>query len=110
MMVRGDSCALFYWHQRDKTRHCMHGEWLYTGDRYVEDADGRILYQGRADDLIKVRGLWVSSADDEACLTRHPAVSEAAVIGVQIEDVSRIKAFVISPEAVADPAALSDEL
>lgn len=110
LMVRGDSCASFYWHQREKTRHCMRGEWFYTGDRYVENEDGCFVYQGRADDMIKAGGLWVSPADVEACLIRHPAVSEAAVIGVQIEDVSRIKAFVICPEAVADPAALSDEL
>jgi benzoate-CoA ligase family protein len=109
MLVRGDSCASFYWHQREKTRHCMRGEWFYTGDRYIEDADGHFIYQGRADDMIKVGGLWVSPADVEACLIKHPAVSEAAVIGVQIDDVSRIKAFVICPE-VADQAALSGEL
>ena len=102
MMVRGDSCASFYWHQREKTRHCMRGEWFYTGDRYVEDEDGCFVYQGRADDMIKAGGLWVSPADVEACLIQHPAVSEAAVIGVQIDDVSRIKAFVICPDGVGD--------
>ncbi|HET7048318.1 MAG TPA: benzoate-CoA ligase family protein [Solirubrobacteraceae bacterium] len=110
MMVRGESCASFYWHQREKTRHCMRGEWFYTGDRYVENEDGCFVYQGRADDMIKVGGLWVSPADVEACLVRHPAVSEAAVIGVQIDDVSRIKAFVICPDAVADQVALTEEL
>ena len=110
MMVRGDSCASFYWHQREKTRRCMRGEWFYTGDRYVENEDGCFVYQGRADDMIKVGGLWVSPADVEACLIRHPAVSEAAVIGVQIDDVSRIKAFVICPDGVADQAVLSEQL
>jgi benzoate-CoA ligase family protein len=110
MMVRGDSCASFYWHQREKTRHCMRGEWFYTGDRYIENEDGCFVYQGRADDMIKVGGLWVSPADVEACLIRHPAVSEAAVIGVQVDDVSRIKAFVICPEGVADQTALTEEL
>jgi benzoate-CoA ligase len=110
MMVRGDSCASFYWHQREKTRHCMRGEWFYTGDRYVENEDGCFVYQGRADDMIKVGGLWVSPADVEACLVRHPAVSEAAVIGVQIDDVSRIKAFVICPDGVSDQAVLTEEL
>jgi benzoate-CoA ligase len=110
MMVRGDSCASFYWHQREKTRRCMRGEWFYTGDRYLENEDGCFVYQGRADDMIKVGGLWVSPADVEACLVRHPAVSEAAVIGVQIDDVSRIKAFVICPDGVADQAVLSEEL
>jgi benzoate-CoA ligase len=110
MMVRGDSCASFYWHQREKSQHCMRGEWFYTGDRYVQDEDGCFVYQGRADDMIKAGGLWVSPADVEACLIQHPAVSEAAVIGVQIDDVSRIKAFVICPDGVEDATALTVEL
>jgi benzoate-CoA ligase len=111
LMVRGDSCAAYYWHQREKTRYCMRGEWFHTGDRYLVDGDGHYVYQGRSDDMIKVGGLWVSPADVEGCLVRHAAVSEAAVIGVQLEDVSRIKAFVICASgAPADPDALADEL
>ena len=110
LMVRGDSCAAFYWHQRDKTRHCMRGEWFHTGDRYIVDADGHYVYQGRSDDMIKVGGLWVSPADVEGCLVKHPAVSEAAVIGVHVDDLSRIKAFVICATAPDDPDALAEEL
>jgi benzoate-CoA ligase len=111
LLVRGDSCASMYWHQSAKTRQCMRGEWFYTGDRYVRTEDGHYVYQGRADDMIKVGGLWVSPADVEACLVRHDAVSEAAVIGVTVDDVSRIKAFVICSGAVPDASdALADEL
>ncbi len=109
LLVRGASCAASYWHQAEKTRHCMRGEWFYTGDRYVMTDEGRYAYLGRTDDMIKVGGLWVSPADVEACLVRHPAVSEAAVIGVRIEDVSRIKAFVICTAPPAEEA-LVDEL
>ncbi|MGN6870713.1 MAG: benzoate-CoA ligase family protein [Solirubrobacteraceae bacterium] len=111
LMVRGESCAAYYWHQREKTRYCMRGDWFHTGDRYLVDEDGRYVYQGRSDDMIKVGGLWVSPADVEGCLVRHEAVSEAAVIGVHVEDVSRIKAFVICASgAPPDPDALADEL
>jgi benzoate-CoA ligase len=111
LMVRGDSCAAYYWHQRSKTRFSMRGDWFHTGDRYLVDEGGHYVYQGRSDDMIKVGGLWVSPADVEGCLVRHDAVSEAAVIGVQIEDVSRIKAFVICASgAPADPDSLADEL
>jgi benzoate-CoA ligase len=111
LMVRGDSAAAYYWHQRAKTRFSMRGEWFHSGDRYIVDGDGHYVYQGRSDDMIKVGGLWVSPADVEGCLVRHPAVSEAAVIGVRVDDVSRIKAFVIcAPGAPADPDALADEL
>ncbi len=110
LLVSGQSCATFYWHQSEKTRHCMRGDWFYTGDRYLITPDGHYVYQGRSDDMIKSGGLWVSPADVEACLVRHGAVSEAAVIGVQVEDVSRIKAFVICTQPPADPDALADEL
>jgi benzoate-CoA ligase family protein len=110
LMVRGDSCAAFYWHQREKTRFSMRGDWFHTGDRYIVDANGHYVYQGRSDDMIKVGGLWVSPADVEGCLVRHPAVSEAAVIGVQVDDVSRIKAFVICASPPGDADALADEL
>ncbi len=110
LMVRGDSCAGFYWHQREKTRYCMRGDWFHTGDRYLVDAGGHYVYQGRSDDMIKVGGLWVSPVDVEGCLVRHPAVSEAAVIGIHIEDLSRIKAFVICASPPPDVDALADEL
>jgi benzoate-CoA ligase len=110
LLVRGESCAAYYWHQRGKTRQCMRGDWFFSGDRYVRTPEGYFVYQGRADDMIKAGGLWVSPADVEACLVRHPAVSEAAVIGVTVDDVSRIKAFVIGVDAPADPDALADEL
>jgi benzoate-CoA ligase family protein len=110
LMVRGESCAAYYWHQREKTRFCMRGEWFHTGDRYATDGAGHYVYLGRSDDMIKVGGLWVSPADVEACLVRHPAVSEAAVIGVRIEDLSRIKAFVICTQAPEAPDALAEQL
>ena len=44
------------------------------------------------------------------CLVRHPAVSEAAVIGVAVEEIGRIKAFVICTEPPADREAMADEL
>jgi benzoate-CoA ligase family protein len=111
LMVRGDSCAAYYWHQRDKTRFSMRGDWFHTGDRYIVDADGHYVYQGRSDDMIKVGGLWVSPADVEGCLVRHPSVSEAAVIGVHIDDISRIKAFVICTSGTPpDADSFADEL
>jgi acyl-coenzyme A synthetase/AMP-(fatty) acid ligase len=69
--------------------------WFATGDRYHRDEDGYYVYEGRVDDMMKVGGLWVSPIEIENRLMEHPAVSEAAVAGVVIEDNSRIKAWVI---------------
>jgi benzoate-CoA ligase family protein len=110
LLVRGDSCAAFYWHQHEKSKQCMRGEWFYSGDRYVQTPEGRYAYLGRADDMMKIGGLWVSPADLESCLVQHPAVSEAAVIRVSRDDVSRIKAFVICAAPPEDPDALAGEL
>jgi benzoate-CoA ligase len=110
LFVRGDSCAAYYWHQHEKTKRCMVGDWFATGDRYRVDDDGYYVYEGRMDDMLKIGGLWVSPADMETALMQHPAVSEAVVIGVEVEEVSRIKAFVVPVEGESGDDALADAL
>jgi fatty-acyl-CoA synthase len=58
------------------------GGWLHTGDIAVRDADGYLRITDRLKDVIKTGGEWVSSLDIEDLILRHPAVAEAAVIGV----------------------------
>ena len=81
LMVRGESTALFYLHQSEKTRHTFRGEWLFTGDQYLRDKDGFYWHQGRADDLLKVGGLWVSPNEIEEVLKEHVSVADCAVVG-----------------------------
>jgi benzoate-CoA ligase family protein len=92
--VRGDSCAAFYWHQHEKTKHCVRGDWFATGDRFERREDGRYVYVGRVDDMLKVGGLWVSPIDMEHVLLAHPRVLGVGVIGVTVDDASRIAAYV----------------
>ena len=56
--------------------------WLHTGDGARIDADGYIRITDRMKDVIKIGGEWISSLEIEGVLARHPAVAEAAVIGV----------------------------
>lgn len=95
MYVKGDSMLASYWHRRDKNKASLYGEWYFTGDRYRRDADGFYWYEGRADDMMKVGGLWVSPIEIENALLEHADVLEAAVIGVQVEGLTKIKAFVV---------------
>jgi 4-hydroxybenzoate-CoA ligase len=96
LVVRGDSSADGYWNQRAKTRRTFRGDWTYTGDTYVRDADGYYRFQGRSDEMLKVSGVWVSPFEVEEALISHPAVLEAAVIGRQDQDgLTKPKAFVI---------------
>jgi benzoate-CoA ligase len=53
-----------------------------TGDLVKRDPDGYYTYGGRADELLKVSGKWLSATEVEGCLLQHPAVSQAAVVGV----------------------------
>ena len=72
--VRGDSCAAFYWHQHEKSKASMRGDWFASGDRYERRDDGTYSYVGRVDDMLKVGGLWVSPVDMEHVLLEHPRV------------------------------------
>ena len=81
LMVRGESTALSYLHQYEKSRHTFRGEWLFTGDRYSIDEDGYYWHQGRGDDMLKVGGLWVSPVEIEKVLSEHADVTECAVVG-----------------------------
>ena len=85
MHVRGDSSAPCYWRKPEKTRETMRGEWIDTGDRFVE-RDGYYYFQGRADDLIRVSGQWVWPLEVEHCLNEHPDVHECAVLAHELPD------------------------
>lgn len=86
LWVRGLTACAGYWNDRERTLATFHGPWTRTGDRYVCDSDGYYTYVGRADDMLKVSGIWVSPFEVESALTSHPAVLEAAVVGAQDGD------------------------
>jgi len=85
-----------YWGNRAKSRETFQGGWTKSGDKYVKNADGSYTYGGRSDDMLKVSGIYVSPFEVEATLVQHPAVLEAAVIGVDDADgLVKTKAFVV---------------
>jgi len=102
LQVRGDSCAAYYWHQHEKTKASMIGSWFATGDRYERREDGTYVYVGRADDMLKIGGLWVSPVDMEHVLREHPSVTDVGVVGVRAGDISRIAAFVEVAAGIGD--------
>jgi len=96
LYIQGPSAALLYWNQRDKTRATFQGTWTKSGDKYTRSAEGYYIYAGRSDDMLKVSGIYVSPFEVESTLMEHPAVLEAAVIGVLDENgLARTKAFVV---------------
>jgi benzoate-CoA ligase len=96
LYIHGPSAAMMYWGNRTKTRETFQGGWTKSGDKYVRNADGTYTYSGRSDDMLKVSGIYVSPFEVEATLVQHPAVLEAAVIGVpDAEGLTKTKAFVV---------------
>jgi benzoate-CoA ligase family protein len=110
LWVKGDSVSHGYWLDRDKSWSVFHGHWCRTGDLFRIDADGYLYFAGRADELLKVSGLWVAPVEVEECLMRHAAVLHAAVIGVEEDGLLKTKAFVLlrSGGAAASEALASE--
>jgi benzoate-CoA ligase len=86
LWIRGDSVCACYWNQHQKSKDTIQGEWLRTGDKYSEDADGYFWYAGRSDDMLKVGGQWVSPVEVENVLLSHTAVQECGVVGYEDRD------------------------
>jgi long-chain acyl-CoA synthetase len=82
IVVKGPMVVPGYWNKPDETAHAIRDGWLYTGDVGKMDADGWFYVVDRKKDLINVSGFKVWPRDVEDVLYQHPAVREAAVIGV----------------------------
>jgi len=96
LLVHGPSAAEGYWNRLETTRRTFAGGWTRTGDRYVKRDDGRFVFCGRADDMFKVSGIWVSPFEVEQALCSHPEVLEAAVVAAKDEsNLEKPKAFVV---------------
>jgi benzoate-CoA ligase family protein len=99
LWVRGNSRAIGYWQQMEKTKAAFRGEWYVSGDLVCRDADGYFTYCGRADELLKVGGKWLAPQEVEGCLLQHPLVKEVAVVGVEdANGLMKPHAFVVATE------------
>jgi benzoate-CoA ligase family protein len=106
LWVRGNSRAIGYWQQMERTQAAFRGEWYVSGDLVRRDAGGYFTYCGRADELLKVGGKWLAPQEVESCLLQHPLVKEVAVVG--LEDANGLikpHAFVVAVERRPDLAA-----
>ncbi|MGD0434837.1 MAG: benzoate-CoA ligase family protein [Bryobacteraceae bacterium] len=105
MLVSGPSAAAGYWGNAEKTRTTFLGEWVRTGDKFRETAEGDFVYCGRRDEMLKVSGNWVSPMEVESALMAHDAVFEAAVVGAADESglVKPLAFVVLRPDVAAEP-------
>jgi benzoate-CoA ligase family protein len=104
LLVTGDTAALLYWGDEEKTRRTFDGDTVHTGDLFDRDGDGFFWYRGRVDDLIKVGGIWVAPAEIERCLVGHPDVVECAVVGAAQNGLTIPRAYVVARRPVEEQA------
>ncbi len=111
LLVKGPSAAAGYWNQHEKSLRTFLGPWTRTGDKYFVDAAGYYRYCGRADDMMKVGGNWVSPFEVESILVEHDSVLEAAVVPWRNHaDLVKPKAYVVLRRGAQPSPALEREL
>ena len=111
LVVKGASTARYYWNNPQKTADTMRGNWVDTGDTYLQDESGYFVYCGRSDDMLKVGGIWCSPVEIENRLIEHPKVLEAAIVGRLDEDrLIKPEAYIVLNEPVDAGEVLAAEL
>jgi long-chain acyl-CoA synthetase len=102
LVIRGPQVMKGYWRRTDATDDAIRDGWLFTGDIARADADGYFFIVGRKKDMIIASGYNVYPDEVDGVLMTHPAVFEAATIGVPDEKRGEtVKSFVVLAEGRA---------
>lgn len=99
--ITGPTAALEYYGEPAKSAATYFGNTVRSADLFSRDADGFFHYRGRADDLLKVGGVWVAPSEIEHCLVAHPEVLECAVVGYENNGLMLPRAYVVTRGDVA---------
>jgi acyl-coenzyme A synthetase/AMP-(fatty) acid ligase len=110
LLIKGESAAMCYWGARQKSRETFAGDWVRSSDKFRRDAEGFYYYGGRADDLLKVGGIFVAPTEVEGVLMQHPDVLECVVIGYDEGGLTKPKAVVVCRQGVAGDERLAEAL
>jgi acyl-CoA synthetase (AMP-forming)/AMP-acid ligase II len=104
LRIRGPQVMKGYLNNAEATAAAIDADgWLHTGDVAEVDAEGHFEIVDRLKELIKYKGFQVPPAELEALLVGHPAVQDAAVIGVPDEEAGELpKAFLVASDDVSD--------
>ncbi len=102
---------LGYWGNEAATRAKFAGDWLITGDVGIQDEAGYTKFIGRDDDIITSAGYRIGPGEIESCLSRHPAVAMAGVVGVPDPIRTEIvKAVIVLAGGFAPTPQLAEEI
>ncbi|GHO45390.1 class I adenylate-forming enzyme family protein [Ktedonospora formicarum] len=96
IVIRGPQVMKGYWKAEEETARALRNGWLYTGDVGYLDDDGYTYIVDRKKEMIKYKGFGIAPAELESLLMEHPAVMDAAVIGVPDDEAGElVKGFVV---------------
>jgi benzoate-CoA ligase family protein len=111
MWVKGQSLARCYWNDPEKTNRIFVDGWMDTGDTLFRNRDGYYVYCGRADDMLKVSGRFVSPFEIEATIVEDARVLEAAVVGRRDDEgLVRIEAWVVLKNGALATEATAEQI
>jgi len=100
-----------YWKNPHSMAKAFRGDWYFTGDRAYKDEEGRFWFVGRDKEVIRTAGKSVGPFEVESIILEHPAVMEAAIIGIPDEKLGEIiKAFVQLRSNIQPSEKLSREI
>ncbi len=112
LYIRSEASGTYYHMEHEKTKKTFVGhDWVNTNDLFRVDENDYFWYMGRADDLIKVSGVYVSPLEIEKCLEEHQALRECVVLGVKDTDgLTKTKAFIVLKEGLDPSERMAEEL
>lgn len=111
LWVCGGSAFSGYWNKEELTARTKKGDWVLTGDKFTCDAEGYFHYCGRADDMLKVAGMWVSPTEVENAMLGHAAIAEVAVVAHEDEQgLVHPAAYVVAKRGIETNGALAQEI
>ncbi len=112
LLTRSDAAGQYYVLEHEKSKATFLGdEWINTGDIFIQDDTDHFWYVGRADEMVKVSGVWVSPLEIERTLQGCPSVKECAVSGIKDGDgLMKIQAFVVLKDSALAVADMQDKL
>ena len=108
LALRMGSVFAGYWRQPDLSREFLHDDWYFPGDMFSFDESGWWYHHGRADDMLKISGQWVSPSEIEDCALTVEELAEVAVIGhANADGLIRLAMFAVPRSPIRDEAALA---
>jgi benzoate-CoA ligase family protein len=112
LWVHTEAAGLCYQGEAEKSKRVFMGnDWINTNDLFREDEEGNFWYVGRADDMVKISGVYVSLPEIETCLQTHPAVKECVILGLTDADgLVKSKAFVALNQGIEPSGETANEL